>query len=393
MPSPAYASKEDEYWYNVSPQDDLPLAGQIDLEIDLKSISVFFLKLAGAANVTSAKKIIRECLIDNPVIFSHARQFLGLSDKRAYLDLSYIASRTPHPTQATSISGCHPWTLSRHPMAFFLRLLSGSQGKPVQISTADMIAAYMIEQGLYEAARGFSGMSENLMQLVYTRLISPKEYQQKAAKRRGHGCEAALAEVLEQCGIDMIPKNKAANPMGANDPHLNLETMTVSERQAGTTHAFDMIILSDKRVIVAIQSLIHTSDPGQYGVDKSNETVSIAGKIKKWNTQNKEKTNVELWGLVDGVGFSENKSDTINKLLKQFNNFVQIKTLYKAPLRLHLLGQIKIKGIFFSDYYDTEDIDAIKNIYVPKDVKVITAKDETLSSWKSIRCGEAVIYI
>ncbi len=385
MPSPAYESKEDEYWYNVSPQDDLPLAGQVDLDIDLKSVSEFFLRLSAATDESSAKRIILENLVSNPLIFSYGRQFLGLSDKRAYLDLSYLASRTPHPTQPTSLSGCHPWTLTRHPMAFFLRLLSGSQGKQVQIATADMIATYLIQQGLYQAAQGFSGMSQALMELVYTRLIAPKEYQQKAAKRRGHGCEAALATVLEKSGVDILPQNKATNPMGASDPHLNLETMTVSDRQAGTTHAFDMLILSRGRVRVAIQSLIHTSDPGQYGVDKSNETVAIAQKIRKWNIEHKSKMPVELWGLLDGVGFSENKSDTINKLLREFDYFIQLRTLYKAPLRLHLLGLMTVKGIRFSEYYDTEDISAIRERYIPNDVEVIADVARIPSDWVPIQ--------
>ncbi|MCD6296613.1 MAG: hypothetical protein J7M30_05615 [Deltaproteobacteria bacterium] len=394
MSSPAYESREDEYWYNVSPQDELPLAGQIDLNIDLQSISEFFIKLSGADDEFMAKKIISDVLLDNPLIFNHSRQFLGLSDKRAYLDLSYIASRTKHPTQATSLSGCHPWTLTRHPMAFFLRLLSGSKGKQVQIAAADMIASYLIRQGLFNAASGFSGMAADLMELVYTRLIAPKEFQQRAAKRRGHGCEAALASVLEQCGVDLIPEHKAENPMGANDPHLNLETMTVCAREVGVTHAFDMIIQSDSRVFVAIQSLIHTSDPGQYGVDKSNETVQIKEKIQHWNQhQHQHNATVELWGLVDGVGFSENKPDTINKLLKQFDHFIQIRTLYKAPLRLHLLGQITVRGIQFTDYYDKEDVSSIKKLYVPNDINVINAGEKIPNDWTPIQCGEAQIFL
>jgi hypothetical protein len=42
MPSPAYASKEDEFWYNVSQQDELPLAGTIDLEMDVGRILAIF---------------------------------------------------------------------------------------------------------------------------------------------------------------------------------------------------------------------------------------------------------------------------------------------------------------------------------------------------------------
>jgi len=393
MPSSAYTSKENEYWYNVSPQRDLPLAGEVDLKIDLKSIAEFFASLSKANNITSGKNIIFKTLIATPQIFSPARQFLGLSDKRAYLDLSYIASRTPHPTEHKSLSGCQPWTLSRHPMDFFLHLLSGSQGKQVQIATARMITDYLVEQGLYEAARGFSGMSNGLLELVYTRLISPKEYQQKAAKRRGHGCEAALAAVLEKCGASVIPMNKASNPMGASDPHLNLEKMALSDRKAGSTHAFDMIILSGDVVSIVIQCLIHTSDPGQYGVDKSNETVDIADKIQKWNEGGNGGVPVELWGLVDGVGFSENKPDTINKLLNHFNYFVQLHTLYKAPLRLHKLGHVQVKGILLSEKYDKEDIQAITKLYVPDDVRILTPGKKPPIAWQAIPCGEAAIYL
>jgi hypothetical protein len=261
------------------------LAGQVELDIDLKSLATFFLKLSGEASADSAIGAVAASLIDSAQIFEHARQFLGLSDKRAYLDLSYLASRTVHPKKDTSLCGCQPWTLKRHPMEFFLSLLRGSHGKEVQIASAEMIATYLVEHGLYEAAKGFSGMSESLMKLVYTQLIIPKEYQQKAAKRRGHGSEAALATVLVHCGVRIIPENKATNPMGASDPHLNLDTMELSDRQVGVTHAFDMLILDKTRVSVAIQSLIHTSDPGQYGVDKSNETVLIAEKGRSWNRQ------------------------------------------------------------------------------------------------------------
>jgi hypothetical protein len=393
MPSAAYATKEDEYWYNVSPQEGLPLAGQVDFDIDLESVSKFFLELSNTPDALSARNYVLERLIGNPVIFGYIRQFLGLSDKRAYLDLSYIASRTPHPTRDTTLSGCQPWTLTRHPMTFFLRLLGGSKGKQVQVAAAEMIATYLIDQGLLEAAKGFSNMSDQLTEMVYVRLISPKEYQQKAAKRRGHGCEAALAAVLEQCHVRLIPENKATNPMGASDPHINLETMSVSEREVGVTHAFDMVILKNGHVAVAIQSLIHTSDPGQYGVDKSNETVIIATQIREWREVHRSEPPVELWGLVDGVGFSENKSDTINKMLRNFDHFVQLRTLYKAPLRLHTLKLITVKGVRFSGYYDTEDIDAIRSLYVPDGVQVLANADEIPPDWRSLPCGEALVYL
>ena len=279
MPSPAYSSKEDEFWYNVSQQSDLPLAGKIDLNMDVSRIFDIFKTLTSAHNTAKAKEIISNYLISNPSLFHDMRQFLGISDKRAYLELSFISSRTKHPSNDYGLCGCHPWTLARHPMKFFLRLLSGSKGLEVQYAAAEMLAEYLIQQGLFDAAKGFAIADEKLLELIYTRLIIPKEYQQKAAKRRGHGCEAAMARILAEAGATVVPEDRWSNPMGANDPHLNMDTMEQTARDAGVTHGFDLLALSGSTVKVAIQSLIHTSDPGQYGVDKSNETVEISKKV------------------------------------------------------------------------------------------------------------------
>lgn len=393
MPKSAFESMENEYWYNVSPQDDLPLAGQIDMDCELQSMTAFFRELAQIDNIEEAKLAIANALINDQELFKKCRQFVGLSDKRAYLDLSYLASRVAHPSQDTSLSGCQPWTLSRHPMNFFLGMLRGTKGIKVQQQAALLIAEYLIGQGLFDAAQGFANMSADLTELVYIRLIAPKEFQQRAAKRRGHGCEAALAYVLEKCGVDLIPENKSDNPMGAKDPHLNLKTMDIADREAGVTHAFDMLIKNKDEITIAIQALIHTSDPGQYGVDKSNETVQIKHEITQWNANNKNKNPVELWGLVDGVGFSENKPDTINKLLYHFDHFIQLRTLYKAPLKLHSMGAINVRAIQFSDYYDKEDIECIRDLYVPAGVKVLQIYSEANSDWSEIKCGEAIVYI
>lgn len=391
MPSPAYATNEDEYWYNVSPQELLPIAGEIELDIDLNVVAELFSSLSTLTREEDAHNLLFNELIKYPTLFSYIRQFLGISDKRAYLDLSYIASRTKHPSKSCSLTGCHPWTLSRHPMAFFLRLLDGSQGRDVQIVCAEMISEYLLKQGLYITAKGFSNVNTEIMELIYTRLIVPKEYQQKAAKRRGHGCEAALASVIQKCGVDIIPEDKATNPMGSNDPHINITTMSFSQRVPNVTHAFDLIIKNtDNSPRILIQSLIHTSDPGQFGVDKSNETVSIANEIRKWNESNH--SNIELWALLDGVGYSENKPDTINKMLGKVDYFIQLKTLYKAPLRLHKLGFIRIKAIRFTDYYDKEDIVSIKDKYIENNIQILSA-DEPFSSERIVRAGEAILYI
>jgi hypothetical protein len=124
-------------------------------------------------------------------------------------------------------------------------------------------------------------------------------------------------------------------------------------------------------------------------VDKSNETVQIYKEINQWNQKNND--DIQLWALLDGVGYSENKSDTINKLIKNVDNFMQIKSLYKAPLILHKLNLLKIRSILFSKFYDKEDIDNISRLYIANDIDIVNKR--LYEKYIEIKCGEAIIYI
>lgn len=389
-PQPDFSVRENEYWYHASPQETLPLAGQIEVTMDLERISRFF-KLTAQHEPLQARHLLSQQLIEYPPVFSEVRQFLGISDKRAYLDLSYIASRTPHPNLATSLCGCQPWTLARHPLAFFLALLGENKGKDVRASASMMMADYLLKHGLAEAAASFATMPIEVLRLLYARLISPKEYQQRAAKRRGHGCEASLAALLAAADLNIVPADKAANPMGSRDPNVNLATMEVVERAAGSTHSFDMVILKEGKVRILIQSLIHTSDPGQYGVNKSDETVAIMRHVREWRKNNPSHP-VEVWLLVDGVGFSENKPDTINKLLREADFFIQINTLYKAALRAHHLGLARVSAISFSEAYSPNCVEQLRQLYVPENVDVLPqAALSTLHDNRLVSAGNAIV--
>ena len=66
--------------------------------------------------------------------------------------------------------------------------------------------------------------------------------------------------------------------MAGYDPNVDLASMVVVNRDTSNEncHSFDLII-NDRsgNIRVLIQSLIHSSDPGQYGVNKSDETKDI----------------------------------------------------------------------------------------------------------------------
>ena len=72
---------------------------------------------------------------------------------------------------------------------------------------------------------------------------------------------------------------------------------------------------------------------------------------------------------------------------------MQLRTLYKGPLKLHKLGLIKVHGIKFSNYYDADDIDAIIGQYGSNDIEVFSATDKPSNSLTKVDSGEATIYI
>ena len=232
-------------------------------------------------------------------------------------------------------------------------------------------------------------MNISELKIIYKNLILPKEIQQKEAKLRGHGAEKELAEVINALGCKFIPNQRHINPMSEQDPNVNKRTFKVQEKIMGDTWSFDLILKNKNFNFGFVQSLIHTSDPGQYGVNKSNETVSIKKGINKYNKENKNK--IYLIGLVDGVGFSENKKDTINKMIEEFDFFVQIKTLYKIGLFLHKLKLVKLKGIIFGKQYEKKYRDAMFKKYGSSDIKILT--DEKIKNEKVIKCGLADLVI
>jgi len=195
--------------------------------------------------------------------------------------------------------------------------------------------------------------------------VASKEAQQSEAKRRGHGAEAALALLLSDLGVTIVPPDKATNPMGAHDPNFDAAEWRLCDREAGVTYSTDLAITTGGGTLVAcVHGLIHSSDPGQFGVDKSNQTVEIR--------QILDETGIgQLWGLLDGVGYSENKSGTINKLLKACHVFGQVNSLYKFGLACHTAGLVAVKAICFDTGYSAEALSGMSNRYVPHDVEII----------------------
>lgn len=217
-------------------------------------------------------------------------------------------------------------------------------------------------------------------------LLLPKEIQQEETKKRGHGAEQALARLLFELGVSFIPDRKHENPMSQDDPNVTKKDFELANRNESSTWSMDIIITQNDQLKIFVQGLIHSSDPGQYGVNKSGETVLVKTGLNKYNKNSPNKK--ELWGLVDGVGFIENPENTIFKMLAQFDTFVQLKSLYKAGLRLHKLGLVKIKAVKFDmSFYNKKEADAMFEMYGSPDIQKIT--DDTVPLGVAIQAGKA----
>ena len=183
--------------------------------------------------------------------------------------------------------------------------------------------------------------------------------------------------------------------MAGYDPNVDLSTMTVVQRNASNEncHSFDLIISEgNSRIRVLIQSLIHSSDPGQYGVNKSDETIDVYKRIRTYNNKLNPNNQVYLLGSVDGVGFSENPNGTIVKMLDAFDDFFQMHTLFKIPIFLQKIGMIdNVKGISFDkSYFDDYAIDHFVDTYLkPTGIQNLTGKD--LKGMKTLEAGKAIV--
>jgi len=283
--------------------------------------------------------------------------------------------------------------LIKHDTKFFINQLNNSVHKQ---QYAVLISKYFIDHGIEEILQTFSALKKEQIIPIFNNLIAPKEIQQKQAKYRGHGAEMTFAKVCHECGLNIIPENKHIDPMAGYDPNVDLSTMEIVAKDAKNPniHSFDLILKDNNgNIRVLIQSLIHSSDPGQYGVDKSNETVIIKNLIDKYNATHTDRP-VYLLGSVDGVGFSENPNGTIVKLINTFDDFFQMHTLFKIAIFLYKVGLIdNLVGIVFdTEFFEDYAISHFENTYLkPLNIANLTGKD--ISSFKTIPAGKGIIVL
>lgn len=385
-------NKIEEFWYCVAPQEDLPLYRGQEISSDscTRLIDIIEKYKLQAGNALP-EIIINNIILDNPSVISDIRVLVGVSDKRLYLDLTYLVNIYCLSTGTRFVPESREHLL-KHDTKYFIGLLAYS---PMKREFAAEVTNYFVKRGVVNILDTFASMKKEQIIPIFDNLIAPKEIQQMQAKYRGHGAEQAFAQVVTACGLKIVPENKDTDPMAGYDPNVDLSTMTVVQRNASNEncHSFDLIVKDDdSRIRVLVQSLIHSSDPGQYGVNKSDETIDIQKRIRTYNNKLNPNHQVYLLGSVDGVGFCENPSGTIIKMLDTFDDFFQMHTLFKIPIFLQKIGLINnVKGIVFdTQYFDANAIEHFVNTYlVPSGILNLTG--QSIDGTRTLIAGKALV--
>ena len=383
-------NKIEEFWYCVAPQEDLPLYKGQEISADSSTSLIRLIEMyKNRTGNASPAEIIKTIILNEPELISDIRVLVGVSDKRLYLDLTYLANvySDERGNRLVPESREH---LLKHDTKYFVRQLAVS---PLKNTLAEQITQYFVNKGLIDILNTFTSLNRTQIVPIFNNLIAPKEIQQMQAKYRGHGAEQAFARIMTSCGMTIVPQGKDIDPMAGYDPNVDLSNMCIVQRNASNVncHSFDLIVTEKGIIRILIQSLIHSSDPGQYGVNKSDETIDIFRRISYYNKIS-GKQPVYLLGSVDGVGFCENPNGTILKMLDAFDDFFQMHTLFKIPLFLQKVGLISnVKDISFDTEYFGEI--AIEHFY-EKYMKPIGAENLTgqdISMYRTLPAGKAIV--
>ena len=375
-----------EYWFHVSNQNEIPIYGQAERSINSELLYTIAQKMPGNVNDLDT---LKQIISSNVNAIDTLRTIVGVTDKRMYLELSYIFNKhRKNINSESNILGESVYSLKKHSVSYFKNMIKkqSAQGKEV----LDIVAKYLEDRGVLSILHVFKRMNQEEVSSLVDYLLLPKEIQQEETKKRGHGAEQALALVLHKIDVSFIPDRRHENPMSQDDQNIDKDTFDLAPRDEKKTWSMDLIITQNNQLRVFVQGLIHSSDPGQYGVNKSGETVLVKTGLTKHNSTSKIKK--ELWGLVDGVGFIENPENTIFKMLQQFDTFVQLKSLYKAGLKLHKLGIVRIKAIRFDmNFYTKKEADEMFELYGSDDIIKVT--DNSIPAGTEVQAGKAWLYV
>jgi hypothetical protein len=109
-----------EFWFHVANQDEIPIFGTVDKTLDI----ALLIEILDQLPAQNQANYVNQIIAKNPNAIDLLRTFIAVSDKRMYLELSYLFAKTKYNvTDATNILGKSLYELDRHPLDFFKKLI------------------------------------------------------------------------------------------------------------------------------------------------------------------------------------------------------------------------------------------------------------------------------
>jgi len=327
---------------------------------------------------SSAVDDIRRSLVNNPELLDTLRLLVGRTKTKLSIDLSLAFRGTESPVGDPSLCGCSMDGFTRHQYSYFKNFLSGSRRSNAEVQKAgETIANYFASIGTVDVLGDFANMSTNARQNIIEEAIVPHDGRQSIAKRQGHGAEAEIARVIEAIGANIRPTNKVSHPMEGD---VEFEG-----------YSYDLIVDDDNgNTRAGLISLFHTSNPGQFGVDKTAKTADYMDSIRSYNDRVSSSEECELWSFCDGAGFAMNNK-ALRNVLDNVDDWVQIKSVWKLALSLNRRGVCEVDAIAFNqDFYSDDELDRLERSISSVDVVTENTVD---SSLREVEAGEAILYV
>lgn len=182
-----------EYWYHVSDQKEIPIFGTVKRNVDIELLKEI---VDGFPNNESNREYISDVIKRKPDSIDLLRQFVGVTDKRMYLELSYIFAKKKKPNHPdTSVLGYSIYELKKHSMLFFKNLMR--QTGEIKNVASGIITDYLISKGLFAILNALKSLEFEQLPAFVDALITTKEVQQAETKRRGHGGRTTICNFIE----------------------------------------------------------------------------------------------------------------------------------------------------------------------------------------------------
>ncbi|MFM7853066.1 MAG: hypothetical protein ACKO96_14400, partial [Flammeovirgaceae bacterium] len=141
------STPQHEFWFHVADQRDIPIAGKVDKSLDLDKLARLFKDFCKNSD---KEKFLLSAINSDSHLIDILRTLVGVSDKRMYLELSYLFAKTKSKSfpEKNILDGSF-YELNKHPLVYFKNLIKSSD-RQLAIKSANLIAQYLIDKGLVD---------------------------------------------------------------------------------------------------------------------------------------------------------------------------------------------------------------------------------------------------